>query len=424
MITSTSASHSALLRLATLDPHAPVAIVRDGTDTLILHDCEEIITANGADALVALAAMQRSSGVWAGALNYQLGATIEPRSTRHLSRHATSCSPNDDRGFNDLVFARFAKVERFRPTDQTIAADRCYSSPPLAPLGVMQSNMSEVTHAASVATIREYLADGDCYQVNLTRRLTSPTRPNPRALYTAIARTHSAPHAMLLHLAGSAHHELAIVSASPEQFIRVDGRRITTAPIKGTARDAPRLTRSTKDRAEHVMIVDLARNDLGRVCAYGSVRVPNLATTECHPGLAHLVSSVHGVLRPEVGMREIIQATFPAASITGAPKPRVLEIISELETVRRDYYCGAVGWIDADRGICDLSVAIRTFTISAHGTDFGVGGGIVWDSEARAEWAETELKAHRLLQIAGGYESSVPAPQSMTANATTTGVRA
>ena len=423
MITSSSASQSALLRLATLDPHAPVAIVRDGGDTLVLHDCDEIIHANGADALVALAAIQRRGGMWAGALNYQLGATIEPRSTRRLSRHATSCIPNDDRGFDDLVFARFAKQERFRPTDQKIAADRCRSSPPPAPLGLMQSNMSEVAHARNVTTIREYLAAGDCYQVNLTRRLTSPTRPNPRALYSAIALTHSAPHAMLLDLVGDAHHELAIVSASPEQFIRVDGRRITTAPIKGTARFAPRLTRSTKDRAEHVMIVDLARNDLGRVCAYGSVRVPNLATTECHPGLAHLVSSVHGVLRPEVGIRELIQATFPAASITGAPKPRVLEIINELETVRRDFYCGAVGWIDTDRGICDLSVAIRTFTISAHGTDFGVGGGIVWDSEARSEWAETELKAQRLLQITGGYETT-PAAQSITAGAITTGVTA
>ena len=141
------------------------------------------------------------------------------------------------------------------------------------------------------------------------------------------------------------------------------------------------------------MIVDLARNDLGRVCEYGSVTVPSLAAAEPHPGLVHLVSRVHGTLRANTGLRELITATFPAASITGAPKPRVMEIIETLEPTQRDYYCGAIGWIDADRATLDLGVAIRTFTMSEHGTDLGVGGGIVWQSDPEQEWQEERVAA-------------------------------
>ncbi len=143
------------------------------------------------------------------------------------------------------------------------------------------------------------------------------------------------------------------------------------------------------------MIVDLARNDLGRVCEFGSISVPALFEIERRPGLAHLVSSVRGRLRADVGLDDLVRATFPPASVTGAPKPRVLQAIEDLEPVRRGVYCGALGWIDATRDRAELAVAIRTFTITGGRTHFGVGGGIVADSCAPAEWAETELKAAR-----------------------------
>jgi para-aminobenzoate synthetase component 1 len=198
--------------------------------------------------------------------------------------------------------------------------------------------------------------------------------------------------------------DLAVVSASPERFLRVDGRYVETRPIKGTAVDGAFLRDSEKDHAENVMIVDLARNDLGRVCEFGSVAVPGLMDIEPHPGLHHLVSTVTGTLRADIGLRELVRATFPPASVTGAPKPRVLQTIEDLEPVRRGVYCGAVGWIDADQARVDLAVAIRTFTLAGGRSYLGVGGGIVADSIAAREWAETELKAARLLAAVGACE--------------------
>ncbi len=166
------------------------------------------------------------------------------------------------------------------------------------------------------------------------------------------------------------------------------------------------------------MIVDLARNDLGRVCEAGSVHVPSLCSIESHPGLHHLVSTVRGRLRDDVGIGTLLRATFPPASVTGAPKPRVLQAIEDLEPVRRGVYCGALGWIDTSAGEparveADLAVAIRTFTVlgtvGAGSTHFGVGGGIVADSQPDAEWDETELKAARLLRVAGAEAGALVA---------------
>ena len=153
------------------------------------------------------------------------------------------------------------------------------------------------------------------------------------------------------------------------------------------------------------MIVDLARNDLGHVCEYGTVRVPSLCTVERHPGLHHLVSTVVGRLRPEVGTSALLRATFPGLD-HGGPKPRVLQAIEDLEASRRGVYCGAVGWIDADAETMDLNVAIRTFVVNGQGTELGVGAGIVADSDPTAEWEETELKAARLLAAAGAWVTS------------------
>jgi para-aminobenzoate synthetase component I len=189
-----------------------------------------------------------------------------------------------------------------------------------------------------------------------------------------------------------------VASASPERFLSREGDLVRSSPIKGTAsrRDAF----LPKDRAENVMIVDLVRNDLGRVCEWGSVTVPGLLEVEAHPGLFHLVSTVAARLRPGVGWAEVLDATFPPGSVTGAPKLAALATIAELEPVDRGVYCGAVGWVDADRRRGDLNVAIRTFWIEDGMLHLGTGGGITHDSDPDGEWEETELKARNLLAVA------------------------
>jgi para-aminobenzoate synthetase component 1 len=260
-------------------------------------------------------------------------------------------------------------------------------------------------HEARCGAVLGHLAAGDCYQVNLTRRLTVDVALDPVALYGRLAVHHPAPYAAMLRTRVGA-RAVAVVSASPECFLRRRGSQVVTEPIKGTAADAAVLRHSTKDRAENVIVVDLARNDLGRVCDPGSIDVPSLCALEPHPGLHHLVSTVRGRLRPGVGIGGLVAATFPPASVTGAPKPRVLQIIEDLEPVRRGVYCGAIGWIDTERDEADLAVAIRTFTVLGEPgdddacTQLGVGGGIVADSDPDSEWCETELKASRLLGVA------------------------
>jgi para-aminobenzoate synthetase component 1 len=198
-------------------------------------------------------------------------------------------------------------------------------------------------------------------------------------------------------------HGIELASASPERFLARRGRRVRSSPIKGTASTPDGFT--AKDRAENVMIVDLVRNDLGRVCEYGSVRVPALLEVEHHPGLVHLVSTVEGTLAAGVGWPELLDATFPPGSVTGAPKLSAVEMIRRLEPVPRGPYCGAIGWVDADRRAGELNVAIRTFWAAEGELHLGTGGGVTWDSTPTGEWAETELKAHRLLRVA-----SAPAP--------------
>jgi para-aminobenzoate synthetase component 1 len=263
--------------------------------------------------------------------------------------------------------------------------------------GPWRSSLDRPSHERCVAEIHEHLAAGDCYQVNLTRQLTCDMGADPAAMFRTLRAHNPAPHEAFVRIG-----DACIVSASPERFLRVDGRRVLTSPIKGTSADAAVLRASAKDRAENVMIVDLARNDLGRVCEYGSIHVRGLCDVESHPGLFHLVSTVEGTLRDGVTNGDLLRAAFPPASVTGCPKPRVMQIIEELEPVRRGVYCGAVGFVDTDNAILDLNVAIRTFTIMAGRTGFGVGSGIVADSEAGAEWEESELKARRLLQIVSG----------------------
>ena len=192
------------------------------------------------------------------------------------------------------------------------------------------------------------------------------------------------------------------MTASPELFLRRQGDHVASGPIKGTATHADEL--SAKDHAENVMIVDLVRNDLGAVAVTGSVEVPSLTAVEAHPGLVHLVSTVTAPLRPEAGWPDLLAATFPPGSVTGAPKSAALSAIGELEPAPRGPYCGAVGWVDADRRRATLAVGIRTFWATGAGETrhlhLGTGAGITWGSDPEAEWDETELKARRLRRVA------------------------
>jgi para-aminobenzoate synthetase component 1 len=357
------------------------AIVRDGNEWILCADPVDIVIASGARAFDELDHMARG-GFWVGFCSYDLGRAIEQ----------IEAKTHDDPGaLPDLAFVRYATVMR--------CATRPVCAEPIE-LGPALSSLSRAEHAAAVGAIHELLRAGECYQVNLTRRLTFASAPDPFALFDVLARENPAPYATLCTVG-----ELGVVSASPELFLRVDGRAVETRPIKGTHSSPDFLAESTKDHAENVMIVDLARNDLGRVCEYGSVRVDALCAIETHPGLVHLVSTVRGTLRRDATLGSLFRATFPPASVTGAPKPRVLQAIEDLEPVHRGVYCGAIGWIDGDHDQANFAVAIRTFTI-AHGvTTFGVGGGIVADSTAETEWAETELKAARLLHAAGAFEN-------------------
>ncbi|MGV3759518.1 MAG: anthranilate synthase component I family protein [Actinomycetota bacterium] len=261
------------------------------------------------------------------------------------------------------------------------------------------SSLDRASFEAGVGSIRSAIAAGDVYQVNLTRRLEAPLPPDAdvAALGATLAEGNPAPFSAVVRLPS---HGCQVASASPERFLSREGDLLRSSPIKGTASDPTGLT--AKDRAENVMIVDLVRNDLGRVCEFGSVTVPALLGLEEHPGLVHLVSTVEGRLRVGCGWADAIDATFPPGSVTGAPKLAALEHIANLEPASRGVYCGAVGWVDADRRVGDLNVAIRTFWVEDDRLCFGTGGGITWDSDPAAEWAETELKARHLLRVASG----------------------
>jgi para-aminobenzoate synthetase component 1 len=262
-----------------------------------------------------------------------------------------------------------------------------------------------------VQTIRAAIGRGDVYQVNLTRVLAAPLPPraNVAALGAALAEGNPAPFSAVVRLPDQGIH---VASASPERFLERDGRRVWSSPIKGTAATADGFL--PKDRAENVMIVDLVRNDLGRVCEWGSVQVPALCEVEDHPGLVHLVSTVEGRMRPGLGWAEAIDATFPPGSVTGAPKLAALDHIAALETASREVYCGAIGWVDADRACGSLNVAIRTFWFAEGELRFGTGGGITWDSDPSGEWEETELKARRLLRVAAASTVTPHRPSGHT----------
>lgn len=257
-----------------------------------------------------------------------------------------------------------------------------------------RSSLDRAAFLDGVARIRRHIEAGDVYQVNLCRMLTAalPGPVDPLALAHRLAAGNPAPLQGVLHLGTE-----WIVSASPELFLSRDGDLVASSPIKGTTR--PGEPFADKDYPENIMITDLVRNDLGRIARPGSVVVTELLARQEHPGLAHLVSTVSARLADGTGWAELLAATFPPGSVTGAPKIRALEVIAELEPVPRQVYCGAFGFVDGDRRRARLAVAIRTFFGGPDRIHFGTGAGITYSSDAADEWNETELKAARLIGL-------------------------
>jgi len=337
------------------------------------------------DPLQALAWMSQTfgpgNGRWIGFINYDLGRLFEnlpPRIPDDLNVPLfvfTYCRPSADRPFG-------------------IEPDYLRSNSPLF------SNFTRDQYIAAVERVKDFIAAGDVFQVNLSQRFTCGLQISPAEIYRRLVRQTPARYGALL-----AYDDFAVISNSPELFLSVDAnRRVITRPIKGTRPRSPgldaELRDSGKDQAELNMIVDLERNDLGRVCKLGSVKVTEPRTIEPHPTVFHGVATIEGALRDEVTFVDLLRATFPGGSVTGAPKIRAMQIIDELETVRRGPYCGAVGYLDSD-GTIQFNVAIRTMLIKNAQVHIPVGGGIVADSDPELEYQETLVKAQAMFAALG-----------------------
>ena len=259
--------------------------------------------------------------------------------------------------------------------------------------GSWNSSLDMNQYMGYVESIRNSIAQGWVYQVNACRRLSHhDDGQSLRGLFSQILKNNPAPWASYLEIPG-----VMIASASPELFLSRNESLVKTSPIKGT-QPSKAAEFGSKDKAENIMIVDLMRNDLGRICKSGTVEVPRLLSSEEHPGLQHLVSDVQGELLEDISWTEIFAALSPPGSVSGAPKSSAVQVIAENE-IDRGPYCGAIGWVQGNKA--ELSVAIRTFWKDSH-INFGTGAGITWSSDAAAEWEETQLKARRLISIAGG----------------------
>jgi para-aminobenzoate synthetase component 1 len=269
-------------------------------------------------------------------------------------------------------------------------------------IGAWEPTWSEQGYAGAVESVREAIAAGDVYQVNLVQHLSAPFEGDPAGLAARLARFRA------LEGRPLEGHGWTIVSASPELFLARRGSRVWTMPIKGTRPQGEEgLAESQKDQAEHVMIVDLERNDLSRVCEPGSVDWPELMEPRPLAGVEHLVSLVQGRLRAGVSLGELLEAVFPGGSITGAPKISAVDHIAALEPVGRGASMGALGVVRPN-GDLDLALTIRTFAVAEGRIHLWAGGGIVWDSEPRAEIEESWVKARPLLEAVGGQVRTSP----------------
>ncbi|WP_241967657.1 aminodeoxychorismate synthase component I [Pseudidiomarina insulisalsae] len=267
-----------------------------------------------------------------------------------------------------------------------------------------QSNMQAADYLQKFARVQDYLRAGDCYQVNLAQRFSADYQGSPWGAYQCLREANQAPYSGFLRL-----HEGAVLSHSPERFLQVSASgAVETKPIKGTRprhanpqqdqQLAQELQQASKDRAENVMIVDLLRNDLSRVCQPGSVQVPKLFEIESYPAVHHLVSTVTGTLETELSAIDVLAACFPGGSITGAPKIRAMEVIDELEPQRRSFYCGSMGYI-SQHGACDTNICIRTLVASQRLLHCWAGGGLVMDSVGDEEYQETLDKVAKILPV-------------------------
>ncbi|MEA2735885.1 MAG: para-aminobenzoate synthetase component, partial [Humisphaera sp.] len=269
----------------------------------------------------------------------------------------------------------------------------------------LSSNFSRDAYIAAVERAIDYIAAGDVFQVNLSQRFTAALTEDPARIYERLQKQSPAMFGAYLD-----HLDYALICNSPELFLRVDGesasgrRRVTTRPIKGTRATGEGMARqlrdSEKDQAELNMIIDLERNDLGRVCEIGSVRVTQPRVVEAHPTVLHTTATIEGLLRDDVTFVDLLRATFPGGSVTGAPKIRAMEIIEELEPHRRGPYCGAIGYLAGD-GRIEFNVAIRTMIVRDGLIHIPVGGGIVADSDPALEYEETLVKARAMFQALG-----------------------
>jgi para-aminobenzoate synthetase component 1 len=328
----------------------------------------------------------RAGGAWlAGYASYELGYALEPKLAPLMP--VRPGSPLLHFGVYDA------------PASAAAALAQAGAEAPGAALGRPAPTLDRAAHARAVGRVRDYIAAGDVYQVNLTMQMTVAAAGTPLGLYGALRQRQPVAHGALVALPDAP----VILSRSPELFFATDAAgRIETRPMKGTAPRASNpahdaalklgLQESAKDRAENLMIVDLLRNDISRIARVGSVRVPALYAIESYATVHQMVSHVTGELLPGTTPSALFRALFPCGSITGAPKIRAMEIIQELEAGPRGVYCGAIGWIGPD-GTSAFNVAIRTLTMGEGMATFGVGGGIVIDSTADGEWEEALWKA-------------------------------
>ncbi|MEA3305698.1 MAG: aminodeoxychorismate synthase component I [Candidatus Omnitrophota bacterium] len=273
---------------------------------------------------------------------------------------------------------------------------------------VLKSNFTEKNYYKAIEKAKDYIARGDIYQVNLSQRFECGFKGNAFGLYRKLRQINPAPFAAYLNFG-----KFKIVSSSPERFIKINGRYIETRPIKGTRprnidrnedlRLKEELLSSVKDKAEHVMIVDLERNDMGRICEYGSIAPSEFAIPETYSTVHHLTSTVTGILREGTDVVDCLKNCFPGGSITGAPKIRSMEIIEEIEPTKRGIYTGSIGYIDFC-GNLDLSIVIRTIILKENRAYFQVGGGIVADSDPEKEYQETLDKGRALAEAIWAYK--------------------
>ena len=331
---------------------------------------------------------------------------IEERSSKSEAGPAVACTRDGRRAAH--------RQRNMRPTGEDFAL-RCSNFDLRGPQ--LTADFSQHDYEQLIARALEYIRAGDVYQVNLAQRFVIDPVPDPAALFERLQRVNPAPYAALIRW-----DDRAVVSASPELMLECRRGRLRTCPIKGTrprtgdpARDRAavrELLASEKEAAELTMIVDLHRNDFGRVCRTGSVQVASARRLEAHPTVYHTVAEVVGELRSDCDAIDALAACFPAGSVTGVPKIRALEIIDELEPVARGAYCGAIGHLGLD-GDCTFNVAIRTLQLRAARATLYVGGGIVVESDPAAEYAETLAKARGILAALG-----VEPPQAVVATET------